>query len=55
MNGNEACQTLPKVNYLELFIGKSELKYPRLASKNYPISFELSKYLKLTKSDPQFP
>ena len=53
MNGNETCQTLSKINYLKLSIGESELKYPKLARKNYPSSFELSKYCKLTKSDPQ--
>ena len=53
MNGNDPCQTLSKINYLELSLRESELKYPKLVRKNYPSSFELSKYCKLTKSDPQ--
>ena len=51
MLGNEAYSTLSKINYLELSLGESKLKYHKLVSKNYPSSFELSKYHKLTKSD----
>ena len=29
-------QTLSNINYLELSLGESELKYPKLMSKNYP-------------------
>ena len=53
MKGNAPCQTLSKINYLRLSLCKSELKYPKLVRKNYPSSFECSKYHKLTKSDPQ--
>ena len=53
MNGNDPCQTLSKINYLELSLRESKLKYPKLKRKNYPSSFELSEYCKLTKSDPQ--
>ena len=53
MKGNDPYQTLSKINYLELFYCESKLKYYKLVRKNYPSSFELSKYHKLTKSDPQ--
>ena len=52
MKGNVHYQTLSKINYLELSLGESKLKYPKLVRKNYPSSFECSKYHKLTKSDP---
>ena len=53
MKVNVHYQTLSKINYLELSLGETELKYPKLVTKNYSSSFELSKYHKLTKSDPQ--
>ena len=53
MKGNGTCQTPSKINYLKLSLGESKLKYPKLVLKNYPSSFECSKYHKLTKSDPQ--
>ena len=53
MLGNGACQTLSKIKDLELSLRESKLKYHKLVLKNYPSSFELSKYRKLTKSDPQ--
>ena len=53
MLGNGYCQTLSKINYLELSLCESKLKYPKLISKNYLSSFECSKYQKLTKSDPK--
>ena len=45
--------TLSKINYLELSLCESKSKYPKLVTKNYPNSFECSKYHKLTKSDLQ--
>ena len=53
MKGNDPCQTLSKINYLELSLCESKLKYHKLVLKNCPNGFECSKYHKLTKSDPQ--
>ena len=53
MKGNVYCQTLSKINYLELSLCESELKFPKLILKNYPRGFEWSKYYKLMKSDPK--
>ena len=52
MLGFERYLTLSNINYLELSLGESKLKYPKLKRKNYPSSFEWSKYHKLTKCDP---
>ena len=49
----ELSQTLSKIKDLELSLGESKLKYPKLVLKNYPSSFECSKYCELAKSDPQ--
>ena len=46
------CRLL-NIRDLELSLRESKLKYPKLVSKNYPSSFECSKYCELTKSDPQ--
>ena len=46
------CQTLSKINHLELSYCESELKYHELISKIYPSQFECSEYHKLSKSDP---
>ena len=46
------CQTLSKINHLELSCCESKLKYYELTLKNYPSRFECSEYHKLTKSDP---
>ena len=48
-----AYSKLSKIKDLKLSLCKSKLKYHKLVSKNYPSNFELSKYHKLTKSDPQ--
>ena len=41
------CQTLSKINHLELSYCESKLKYHKLVIKNYPSTFEWSEYHKL--------
>ena len=52
MKGNGHCFWLSKINHMELSCCESELKYHKLILKNYPSSFECSKYHKLMKFEP---